>query len=234
MSCCFNNFNSCCNRPIMPFPINQGGSNVDRIIFTGITGPTGPQGPIGPAGPQGPIGPTGLTGLTGPTGPTGPAGPTGPIGPTGLTGPTGPTGATGPTGPTGPAGETPTVSAATFSATGAADAPLTLSAETEYPTAQTDIVLDGTDNNIDLTAGSYIVSYGTIGTTTDTNAPSISLTVNGTPVPSSTRTGVANGTTGLNGVYIVNLPADGTLGLAVTQNAAITYDDSYLTIQKLS
>ncbi len=183
---------------------------MDRIIFTGITGPTGPQ---GPAGPQGPIGPTGLTGLTGPTGPTG---------------------ATGPTGPTGPAGTTPTISAATFSATGAANAPLTLAVGGEYPADQTDIVLDGADNNIDLTAGSYLVSYGTIGTTTDTNTPSITLVVNGANVQASTKTGIANGTTSLNGVYIVNLPADGTLGLAVTQNTAITYNGSYLTIQKLS
>ena len=38
----------CCNRP--RFPINQGGNNIDRIVFTGITGPTGPQGPAGPVG----------------------------------------------------------------------------------------------------------------------------------------------------------------------------------------
>ena len=68
MSCRNNdNNNNCCNffpnyRPM------QGGNNIDRIIFTGITGPTGP---IGPQGIQGEIG---LTGPTGPTGATGPAG----------------------------------------------------------------------------------------------------------------------------------------------------------------
>lgn len=212
MSCCFNNFNSgCCNRPIIPFVPNQGGTNVDRIIFTGITGPTGPQGPTGPIGPTGPAG----TGV-------------GPTGPTGATGPTGPTGATG------PAGTDATVAAATFSAIGAANTPLTLAVGNEYPAAQTDIVLDGAENNIDLTAGSYLVSYGTVGTAAGATTPSITLSVNGSDVAATTKTGAATSTTGLNGVYIVNLPADGTIGLTTTQDTQVTYAGTYLTIQKLA
>lgn len=211
MSCCFNNFNSgCCNRPIIPFVPNQGGTNVDRIIFTGITGPTGPAGPTGATGPTGPQGPIGLTGATGATGPT------------------------GPTGATGPAGEPATVSSASFVATGAAGSELTLTLSSEYPASQTDIVLDGAENNIDLTAGSYLVSYGTIGTTTDGNLPTISLEVNDVVVAPTTKTGITTTTTTLNGVYIVNLPADGTIGLNTTQNANITYTGTYLTIQKLA
>ncbi len=211
MSCCFNQNFSCCNRPNLPQPpFGQGGGvNVDRIIFTGITGPTGP---IGPTGPQGPAG----------------VGTVGPTGPTGATGPTGPTGATG------PAGTPATVAVASFSATGGAGAALTLAAGNEYPAGQTDITLDTTDNNVDLTAGSYLVSYGTIGTTGDTTTPSITLSVDGSDVGATTKTGAASTTTGLNGIYIVNLTTDGTVGLTVTQNASVTYSGTYLTIQKLA
>ena len=59
----FNNIHDCCcSRPLPPFFFEQGRTNIDRIVFTGITGPTGPRGPQGPAG---------LIGLDGPTGPTG-------------------------------------------------------------------------------------------------------------------------------------------------------------------
>ncbi len=167
-----------------------------------------------------------FTGITGPTGPIGPTGPQGPA--STIVGPTGPTGATG------PAGTPATVAAATFSATGAAGSPLTLTVGNDYPADQTDIVLNGAANNINLTAGSYLVSYGTVATAGDTNVPTITLSVNGSDVAASTKTGVGNATTGLNGVYIVNLPADGTLGLTVAQNAQLTYNGSYLTVQKLA
>ena len=114
----FNNDNCCCNRPLYFRPNQQGGNNIDRIIFTSIPGPVGPQGPQGPQGPAGatgatgPQGPIGLTGATGPVGPQGPIGLTGATGATGATGPQGPIGLTGPagpvgaTGPQGPQGET--------------------------------------------------------------------------------------------------------------------------------
>ena len=62
MSCCNNNFPPCCVTPRFERP-TQGETNINRIIFTGITGPTGPQGPRGLTGPAGAVGATGATGV---------------------------------------------------------------------------------------------------------------------------------------------------------------------------
>ena len=213
---------------------------------TGLTGATGPTGATGLTGPTGPAGATGATGLTGPTGPIGPQGiqgvageigPTGPQGPTGPTGPTGATGltgATGPTGPTGPAGETPTNAVSLFEVPTATNVQPVLAQTATSPTGQTDIVLNTTNNNIELGAGSYLVRYGTTAESQGVDITSISLTVNGVVVPSTTRTGNANENTVLTGEYLVTSAGGTTIGLETALDATNTYTNTYLVVQKIA
>ena len=261
MNSFFRNDNCCCNnRPFPPF--NQGGNNIDRIIFTGITGPTGPQGPQGIQGPsgatgaQGPAGPTGATGPAGATGPTGPqgiqgvAGPTGPTGPIGLTGeigptgPVGPTGATGEIGPTGPTGATgPTGPAGTVASFGSfyTDTTQTVTNDS-FPLTTTltssNIALEPTTGVLTLTnAGTYSIDYGvysTDATATDT----VSIFLNGTEVAGTERTLENNAIT--NGNVIINVPtATSTLNIQINSTGAVTFDDpngvnGYLTIVQIA
>lgn len=258
MSC--NNFNPCCFSP-RPQPPTQGNDNINRTIFIGVTGPTGPQGPrgftgatgitgatgatgpigaTGAVGPTGPTGPTGLTGSIGATGPTGPigatgsVGATGPTGPTGPTGETGPTGAIGPTGPTGPAGENAVTTALYLTSATATNSEPTFESTAEYPTSQTDITLSENNTQATLTAGSYIIDYGTTAVSTGSTAPSISLTVGSNPDSITTRAGVAGTTSSLNGSYLLNATDTTTVQLTTTQSADITYNNSYLLIRKLN
>lgn len=239
----FNNDNCCCNRPLYFRPNQQGGNNIDRIIFTSIPGPVGPQGPQGPVGatgatgPQGPIGLTGATGPVGPQGPQGPAGATGatgPAGPVGPQGPQGPQGIQGPIGPEGPAGADATIIASLLTAPDATGTEPVLAQSTTTPTGQTDIVLNTANNNVELTAGTYSIRYGTNATsTTETAIPSISLAINGTTDALTTRLGTPNTTSSISGDYLYTATAGDTIGLDTTEDASITYSNNYLLIQKL-
>ena len=132
---------------------------------TGAVGPTGPQGATGPQGPQGATGAQGPQGATGPQGPQGATGAQGPTGATGAVGPTGPQGATGPQGPQGATGIVTTAffggfvssiagaqtgyvfaggtvnvtTTATQRLTGAAEAPMGLTAGATAQTANVDL-----------------------------------------------------------------------------------------------
>ena len=225
----FNNDN-CCNRPFPNFNQQGNSGSVDRIIFTSITGPTGPQGPTGPVGPTGPS----ITGPTGPTGSTGATGATGVTGPTGVSGVTGPTGPTGATGPTGPAGETGESVAAFFNSATATNAQPVFTEIAETPSGQTDISLNGAGTGVVLTAGSYLVSFGTTAISRGSDVASIVLTVNGVPVSITTRTGNANENTVLTGQYLINSAAGATLGIQTALDEDTTYTNTYISVLKLS
>ena len=252
-----NNNNCCCNRSFRPYSFNQqGGNNIDRIIFTSIPGPIGPQGPqgpagpSGPAGPQGPVGPQGPIGLTGATGPQGPigltgatgaTGATGPQGPIGLTGATGATGATGPQGPVGPAGPQGPAGAdaiiaiSLLTATDATGAEPVLTQGATSPTTQTDITLNTTENNVALTAGTYSIRYGTNASSTElTSIPSISLLINGTTETVTTRVGTPNTSSSISGDYLYVATEGDTIALDTNEDASITYSNNYLLIEKIN
>ena len=195
------------------------------ILIAGAVGATGPTGPQGFQGVAGEVGPTG------PTGPTGPIGLTGEIGPTG---PTGPTGETGPTGPTGPAGTAAAITIAQFTAPTTTGTELVLAESTESPAGQTEIVLNTTDNDVELTAGTYLIRYGTNATSTVvTSVPSISLEINGVANAETTRFGVGGTTSSVNGDYLYTATAGDTISLAVNESTDITYDNNYLIIQEV-
>ena len=245
MACCNNN-NNCCN--FNPSFCPNGGNNIDRIIFTGITGPQGPQ---GIPGPQGPIGPRGLTGATGPQGPigaTGPAGPqgetglqgpVGPVGPqgiqgeTGPAGPQGPQGATGPVGPQGPAGTTSVASFGSFTT----DTTQTLSNESfpiDSTIASSGIIIDTTTGIATLpNAGVYLVSYSVNTTSGAVSTDTASLYLNGGEYAGSSTT-IANGTTSEKTI-IVNSPADNsTLNIQIISGGEVTFDGATLTITQIA
>lgn len=207
--------------------------------IAGTVGATGPTGPIGLTGPTGPTGPIGATGEIGPTGPTGPqgiqglTGETGPTGPIGLTGATGEIGPTGPTGPTGPAGTPVATTLALFNAPTATDTQPVLAEGGESPAGQTDIELITTDNNVELTAGTYLIRYGTTAESQGGDETAISLTVDDVVVTSTTRTGNANENTVLIGEYILVATDGTTVGVETAQSASNTYTNTYLVIQKL-
>lgn len=223
MFCCNNNHNNNCCRPIFPWRDVWQGRETGRIIFTNNTGPTGPQGIPGPQG---------VPGAIGPTGPAGPQGVPGAIGPTGPVGPIGPQGIQGPTGPTGPAGEDGVAVVGFFTATTSTTADPVLATTNVYPAGETDIVLNTEDNNLNLTAGTYLINYGTTATAT-TAEPTISLIVNGIMEDGSTRMGMTGMTSTISGSYLLTFEDVGTLRLTTTLNG-ITYNNTYLIIQKLA
>lgn len=228
----WNRFN-CCNSPFLPRGV-QGGNNIDRIIFTGITGPQGPQGPQGPAGPQGATGLTGATGpqgpqgLTGPQGIQGPIGPTGPTGATGLTGPTGPTGPTGATGLTGPIGPTGPTGAdggaiASFGSffndaeqtLTPGSIPLTTTRTVDGMTLDTTTGVVTVDN-----AGTYLVSYSITPTSGVSTTDAVSLYLNGTEVAGTSFELNNNDTASLT--TIITVPTDSsTINLQADTSATI-------------
>ncbi|MBQ7977883.1 MAG: collagen-like protein [Clostridia bacterium] len=232
------------SEPGTPANVQNVGTPTDLIlnfsIPRGATGSTGATGPIGATGSIGPTGPTGGTGEVGPTGPTGSTGATGvtgvtgPTGATGEIGPTGPTGSTGPTGATGPTGSVATTSALFQSEASATDVDPVLATTTVYPAAETDIVLDTATNSITLQPGVYQITYGGRATSTSAIVPTISLNIDSTTLTPSTRTGLANGTLDLNGVYIYEVLAESTLILETTNDATITYDDVYVALNRLA
>jgi len=233
-----NNHDCCCGERSFP-PYPQNNSSFDRIIFTnnqgpqGIPGPQGPAGPQGATGPQGPIGLTGATGPQGPIGLTGATGPQGPIGATGPVGPIGPQGEQGPIGPQGPAGEDATTSIALFNSPLSSDAQPILTLLTEAPVDQTDIVLDTTENEVTLTAGTYFITYSTNSQSSGTTVPSIALTENGAIIPITERLGSANASNTLSGQYVLTVADGETVGLATTTATDVTYTNTLLTIQKV-
>lgn len=143
-------------------------------------------------------------------------------------------GVTGPQGPQGPAGAPAISVAAQFVAPPATDEDLVLSTFASYPATQTDIVLDATNNNVVLTAGTYLIRYGTVATNTGVTFPTISLSFNGIINPITTRTGATNATSTLSGDLLITVLPGTTVGLETTNGADITYTNSYLLIEKLA
>lgn len=155
------------------------------------------------------------------------------VGPQGEQGPIGPQ---GPQGEQGPAGETTVASTALYTAATdavAVRATPTLALTTQYPTTQTDIVLSGT-NTVTLANGYYLVMYGTNATSTSNETPSIYLSLNGTPLPSSTRVGDKTAISSLSGQYFVQSTGGSTLELVFDEIENSTYTDNYLILSKLS
>ncbi|MBO4412575.1 MAG: hypothetical protein J5779_01000 [Clostridia bacterium] len=143
-------------------------------------------------------------------------------------------GVSGPQGPQGPAGAPAISVAAEFIAPAATNEDLVLTAFTSYPGTQTSIVLNSTNNNVELTGGTYLIRYGTVATNTGATLPTISLTFNGVVYPITTRTGAANATNTLSGDLLITVLPGTTVGLETTNSAEITYTNSYLIIEKLS
>lgn len=216
----------------------------------GETGPAGPQGPmgaIGPMGPQGPAGETGPAGPQGPTGATGPVGPQGPQGPIGETGATGAQGIQGETGPQGPRGIPGGVlSYANFYALMPTDNPNPIAPGGDVAFPQNGVIAN---TNIGRTsdtefllnaAGTYLVMWNA----TTTEAGQLTLTLNGTELPSTvvgkgTTEGELVGFTILNttggATLTVRNPVVNTTDLTLTANAGGTASTSaHLTIVQLA
>lgn len=238
-----NNRNNCCNfynnRP------TQGGSNIDRIIFTSIPGPVGPQGPRGFTGPQGPAGPQGPVGLTGPAGPIGPQGPQGEVGPqgpqgeVGPVGPAGPQGEVGPQGPVGPEGPAGTV--ASFGSFYTTDTQVVTNGSFPLTSTQTvsNMSLDTTTGVVTLeNAGTYVVSYGVYATTGSTDTDTVQIFLNGTAVAGTERS--LQDDTMVDSIAIITVDsATSTLNIQITSAGAVTFDDpngvnGYLTIVQIA
>ncbi len=201
-----------------------GNSSNSNPIYVTRTIPVG----IGITGPAGPIGPTGATGVQGIQGVTGPQGVQGVTGPTGSTGATGAVGATGATGATGSV-----EAVAGFASASAVNAQPVLSATAQAPTGQSDIVLSTANNNVVLSAGTYVIDYGATATGTGATVPSISLTINGTQVALTLHTSEAGSTTTLSGQYVVTVADASTVALTTTASADVTYTNSYMNIEKI-
>ncbi len=174
----------------------------------------GARGPIGPQGPQGPIGPQGIQG---------PVGPAGAIGPQGPQGPTGATGATGATG---------VVSSSSFSNVAAQTVAVgvnpTLVQETTFGTPYT---LAG--NLVTVPTGTYLVSYSADGNQATTNA-GLSISVNGTVVPSSASLVTSAGETAkLSGQALVTVADGSTIGLVNSATDSETVSNLSLIISKI-
>lgn len=152
------------------------------------------------------------------------------ITPMGITGPTGPT---GPTGATGPQGESGIISIAYFTAPTVTNAEPTLLLENSYPVGQTDITFAG-ENNVNLTAGTYIMRFGSTVTSTNGTPPTISISVNNIVDTGTIRTGIAFGSANLTGDALLTIPTNSTLSFNVTQAPELTYSESFLIISKLN
>lgn len=131
--------------------------------------------------------------------------------------------------------QTPTgvLAVAQFDGATATNTPIVLTETISAPTGQTNILLNTANNNVNVTPGTYLIRYGSTATSTSTTVPSLTLAFNGTGDSSTTRTGVANGTTTINGEYVEVFDNAGTIGLNSNQSADVTYDNNYLIIQKL-
>ena len=194
---------------------------------TGATGATGPQGPQGPVGPQGE---TGATGATGPQGETGATGATGPQGPVGPQGPQGETGATGPQGPQGPAGVTYTGYARLTDETSVdSDAIIPLSTFTQ----STGGPFSFANNTINVPIGSYLVTFGGAGNTTEQVQKTITLYVNGAATNEIVYDGTDSIITASKTIFLT-FPAAGTLSIYNTSDDTVTFSSAFITITQLS
>ena len=145
-------------------------------------------------------------------------------------------GVTGPQGPQGPAG-TPAISvAAEFVAPAATNEDVVLTTFNLYPASETDITLDTTNNNVVLSAGTYLVSYGTNATLADViKSPaiaSISLTINGMENGMTTR--IESDTGSMSGEILITVINGTTIGLSTLNSENLTYSNTYLIIKKLA
>ncbi len=131
--------------------------------------------------------------------------------------------------------QTPTgvLAVAQFDGVTATNTPIVLTETISAPAGQTNILLNTANNNVNVTPGTYLIRYGSTATSTSTTVPSLTLAFNGTGDSSTTRTGVANGTSTINGEYVEVFDNAGTIGLNSNQSADVTYDNNYLIIQKL-
>ena len=143
-------------------------------------------------------------------------------------------GPTGPTGPTGPAGTSSENIVAFFTSALATNVDPVLTETAETPAGQTDIVLDAITNQVLLSAGDYLIRFGTTAESQGSDLASISLTVNGIIVPITTRTGNANENTVLTGEYLISAADATAIGLSTTLNEDTTYTNTYLTIQQMN
>mgnify|MGYP001129101864 CR=1 FL=1 len=183
----------------------------DRCCVIPIPGPQGPVGPRGVQGEPGPQGPVGPQGPMGPAGPIGPVGPVGPVGPQGPIGSVGPVGPPGPPGPPGPAFNT--------------------FASVYNPNQQ--VIINGTPvaltntmvtNNITLlnnvltvgSAGAYLINYGINFATGALAGDSISVAVNGVPMPGTSRQISANAETSSSTIFLLSAGA----GVSIIPNIA--------------
>lgn len=157
---------------------------------------------------------------------------TGVAGPRGATGATGATGPTGPTGPTGATGSSALTSIAFFTAPSATNVEPTLLLENSYPANQTDITFAG-ENGVNLTAGTYIMRFGSTVTSTNGTLPTISISIDNVVESGTIRTGVAFGSASLTGDALITINGDALLTFNVTLAPELTYDENFLIISKL-
>ena len=244
--CCNNNRNRFCNNQVNQTryivgpvgPMGPAGPQGPR----GFTGETGAPGPVGPVGPQGPVGATGATGATGPQGPAGPqgpigptgaTGPIGPVGPQGPIGPTGATGATGATGPQGPAGTSDALTAQALTSTVVVNGIVPLILDDATPT--TTITVE--NSGVNVTAGTYLISYGFEYESATATEGSISLYANAVVVDneeiSTTSTGIGN-SGNASKTIVLTVAGDTLLTLVNTGDSQTTYDYAYITALKLA
>ena len=213
----------------------------------GLQGPPGPMGPAGAQGPQGipgpagatgPAGAPGATGAAGPQGPQGEVGPAGPQGEAGPAGPTGATGATGATGPAGPAGETATNQNAMLYAVDTQIVPrgstLNFTAS-KINSTDGSITASGTDGLI-LTDGQYLVNFVSDVNVSAAGDGGVALALDGTALPHAVSSIFTSDTEGGRTALttIVTLSESGTLSVINNSTNTISYENSTLTVVKLS
>ncbi|MBE7086882.1 MAG: hypothetical protein E7369_01100 [Clostridiales bacterium] len=186
------------------------------------------MGPTGPAGPRGPIGPQGATGAIGPQGPAGPIGATGAVGPQG---PIGATGATGATGPQGPQGSSDAIFASSGTATVPANTVIPLTLDASTPTSSMSV----SDNSIVLSeAGYYLVTYYVNGSVPNGNLET-TLYQNAVAVTGENivLTNTANALSSGSKTVLISGAAGDSISIYNTSDAALTLNDSGITVLKV-